>query len=117
MWGVLLVEFYASVAHVLIFGEGHMEFLPLMITSVYCGAGVMYCWSLMVGYYWKQMNIVLHNSYESTDMKVRWVRDAEFSEDDDDDDDYEEDTSYQQSVLASKYKPTTRRLNVEKKES
>ncbi|KAI8147118.1 glycosyl transferase [Fennellomyces sp. T-0311] len=42
--GLVVLQVYTSVVHELLF-KG-LEFLPLLLTSVYCGAGVMYGWLL-----------------------------------------------------------------------
>ncbi|KAG2178076.1 hypothetical protein INT43_003329 [Umbelopsis isabellina] len=49
--GLLLLQLYTDVLHTVIFGTGKLEFLPLMMTSVYTAVGVCYVWvRLMYGY-------------------------------------------------------------------
>ncbi|KAG2221090.1 hypothetical protein INT45_008611 [Circinella minor] len=38
--GLIILQLYSSIIHELVFGG--FEFLPLLLTSVYCGVGVMY---------------------------------------------------------------------------
>lgn len=42
--GIFFVQFYTGVAHEIVFGD-KLQFLPLMITSLYCGIGIVYGWS------------------------------------------------------------------------
>ncbi|KAG0268177.1 glycosyl transferase [Actinomortierella ambigua] len=44
--GFVPVQAYVLAVHGWVFGEDRMAFLPLMITSVYCAAGVVYGWLL-----------------------------------------------------------------------
>ncbi|KAF9969342.1 glycosyl transferase [Actinomortierella ambigua] len=44
--GFVPVQTYVLAVHGWVFGEDKMAFLPLMITSVYCAAGVVYGWLL-----------------------------------------------------------------------
>lgn len=49
--GLWLLQLYTDVLHTVIFGTGKLEFLPLMMTSVYTAVGVCYVWvRLMYGY-------------------------------------------------------------------
>lgn len=41
--GLIAVQCYTSIVHTLAFGNRY-EFLPLMLTSVYCALGIMYGW-------------------------------------------------------------------------
>jgi ALG6, ALG8 glycosyltransferase family len=41
--GIVLLEAYCTGIHVLLFGE-KFSFLPLMLTSVYCGIGMSVVW-------------------------------------------------------------------------
>ncbi|SAL99562.1 hypothetical protein [Absidia glauca] len=45
--GLIAVQCYTSIVHTLIFGDRY-EFLPLMMTSVYCALGIMYGWLLLM---------------------------------------------------------------------
>ena len=38
--GLIILQLYSSIIHERLFGG--LEFLPLLLTSVYCGVGVMY---------------------------------------------------------------------------
>ncbi|KAI8609501.1 glycosyl transferase [Chytriomyces sp. MP71] len=42
LYGMVPVYVYAEVLHPLMFTDGWLEFLPLMLVSVYCGVGVLY---------------------------------------------------------------------------
>ncbi|RUP43420.1 hypothetical protein BC936DRAFT_137204 [Jimgerdemannia flammicorona] len=42
--GFILLQIYVSVVHILVFGSERFEFLPLMMTSLYCAVGVCYGW-------------------------------------------------------------------------
>lgn len=46
--GFVPLHIYVSVVHSVVFGAG-MEFLPLLITSVYCALGVTYVYGAL---YW-----------------------------------------------------------------
>ncbi|ORY96168.1 glycosyltransferase family 57 protein [Syncephalastrum racemosum] len=50
--GLAGLQLYTA-AHPLLFGERY-EFLPLLVTSVYCGAGIMYGWALAMMAYFLQ---------------------------------------------------------------
>lgn len=39
-----LILFYTEFVHFMIFGHDRMEFLPLLITSVFCAVGLIGCW-------------------------------------------------------------------------
>ncbi|RKO92977.1 glycosyl transferase [Blyttiomyces helicus] len=43
LWGLVVVELYAEVGHSLLF-PNRLEFLPLMLVSVYCAIGVLWGW-------------------------------------------------------------------------
>jgi alpha-1,3-glucosyltransferase len=45
-FGLVPLEVFCSVVHPSLFG-GRLEFLPLMLTSVYCGSGMLFAWSCM----------------------------------------------------------------------
>ncbi|KAH9813337.1 family 57 glycosyltransferase [Melampsora americana] len=48
--GFVLVQAYVSIFHQFLFGKGHgssMDFLPLMITSIYCGIGIIWAYVRM----------------------------------------------------------------------
>ncbi|ORY03521.1 hypothetical protein K493DRAFT_311675 [Basidiobolus meristosporus CBS 931.73] len=47
--GAFLIQFYSSIAHPALFGASRYEFLPLMLTSIYCAVGVLYSW---LGFSW-----------------------------------------------------------------
>ncbi|KAH7624442.1 hypothetical protein Ndes2526B_g00642 [Nannochloris sp. 'desiccata'] len=52
LWGLIPLELYCLVGHKLLFGQSNtLPFLPLLLTSVYCAAGNMYCWMKMTGRY------------------------------------------------------------------
>lgn len=42
--GFIFLQFYTGVAHDIVFGE-RLQFLPLMVTSLYCGIGIVYGWA------------------------------------------------------------------------
>ncbi|ORZ11140.1 glycosyltransferase family 57 protein [Absidia repens] len=46
--GLILVQAYTTIGHSLVFGDDRYEFLPLMMTSVYCAVGIMYAWLLLM---------------------------------------------------------------------
>jgi alpha-1,3-glucosyltransferase len=45
--GLIAIQCYTSIVHTLVFGDRY-EFLPLMMTSVYCALGIMYGWLLLM---------------------------------------------------------------------
>ncbi|KAI8071536.1 glycosyltransferase family 57 protein [Gongronella butleri] len=45
--GLVALVGYVGAGHTLIFGD-RLEFLPLMVTSVYCAVGIVYSWLLMM---------------------------------------------------------------------
>ncbi|KAI8328316.1 family 57 glycosyltransferase [Chlamydoabsidia padenii] len=45
--GLIILQCYTSIGHTLLFGA-HYEFLPLMMTSIYCALGIMYGWILLM---------------------------------------------------------------------
>ena len=49
--GLVPLELYCLVGHRLIFGSSRLPFLPLLLTSVYCSGGVVYCWGRMMWRY------------------------------------------------------------------
>lgn len=46
VFGCVPVQMYVNLIHEAVFGTVILEFLPLMITSVYCAVGVVYGWLL-----------------------------------------------------------------------
>ncbi|KAG1140253.1 hypothetical protein G6F37_009459 [Rhizopus arrhizus] len=48
LYGFLLLQLYTSVVHDTIFDAGQLQFLPLMMTSLYCSAGIIYGWGLIM---------------------------------------------------------------------
>ncbi|CAO3588912.1 unnamed protein product [Absidia cylindrospora] len=46
--GLILMQAYTSIGHSLVFGDDRLEFLPLMMTSVYCAVGIMYAWLMLM---------------------------------------------------------------------
>ncbi|KAJ1559649.1 glycosyl transferase, partial [Cladochytrium tenue] len=49
LWGLVGVQAYADVVHGWLAGPGgRLEFLPLMLTSVYCAVGVVYAWARLL---------------------------------------------------------------------
>lgn len=42
------LQVYTGVLHEWIWGGGTLEFLPLLLTSVYCGVGVLYGYILTI---------------------------------------------------------------------
>jgi alpha-1,3-glucosyltransferase len=51
LWGLVPLELYCLVGHRMLFGQHKLPFLPLLLTSVYCAFGNMYCWLKMTGRY------------------------------------------------------------------
>ncbi|KAI8997743.1 glycosyltransferase family 57 protein [Pilobolus umbonatus] len=49
--GFFILQVYISCIHDMIFGYDRFQFLPLMMTSVYCGIGIMYGWVLLMKAY------------------------------------------------------------------
>ena len=45
LYGFIALQLYTGLVHGLVFGD-LLEFLPLLLTSVYCATGVMYGWIL-----------------------------------------------------------------------
>ncbi|KAI8080029.1 glycosyl transferase [Halteromyces radiatus] len=45
--GLILVQCYTGLGHSLLFGTSY-EFLPLMMTSVYCAIGIVYSWIVLM---------------------------------------------------------------------
>ncbi|KAI8876071.1 glycosyltransferase family 57 protein [Backusella circina FSU 941] len=43
--GILILQFYTGLIHDVIFGSDRLQFLPLMVTSLYCGVGILYGWA------------------------------------------------------------------------
>lgn len=58
LWGLVPLELYCAIGHRALLG-GRLPFLPLMITSLYCAAGVVYCWSRMALRYCMELGWVL----------------------------------------------------------
>ncbi|KAG2197180.1 hypothetical protein INT46_005155, partial [Mucor plumbeus] len=49
--GLLVLQLYTGFVHDLVFGQNNLQFLPLMVTSLYCSVGIVYGWSLfMINY-------------------------------------------------------------------
>lgn len=49
--GLVVLQLYTDVLHTVIFGTGKLEFLPLMMISIYTALGVCYGWlRLMLGF-------------------------------------------------------------------
>ncbi|CEG67079.1 Putative Alpha-1,3-glucosyltransferase [Rhizopus microsporus] len=49
--GFLFLQCYTSIIHDLLFGSHQLQFLPLMMTSIYCSIGIIYGWCmLMINY-------------------------------------------------------------------
>ncbi|KAI8644519.1 glycosyltransferase family 57 protein [Parasitella parasitica] len=49
--GLLFLQLYTGFAHDLLFGQDKLQFLPLMVTSLYCSVGIVYGWTIfMVDY-------------------------------------------------------------------
>ncbi|KAL0089991.1 glycosyltransferase family 57 protein [Phycomyces blakesleeanus] len=46
--GIIGVQIYTDIGHNLIFGSKTLQFLPLMLTSVYCAVGIIYGWGLFM---------------------------------------------------------------------
>ena len=46
---VLMVYTEIPIIHSSLFGEGNMEFLPIMLISVYTGVGLIYCYLEFIG--------------------------------------------------------------------
>lgn len=46
--GLILMQAYTAIGHSLLFGDDRYEFLPLMLTSVYCAVGIMYAWLMLM---------------------------------------------------------------------
>lgn len=65
--GLCCLEAYVVAGHALIFPGGRMEFLPLMITSVYCAVGVVWTWGVQImGYV--GMDVLRAYSYSSREV-------------------------------------------------
>ena len=45
--GFVPLEAYCAYGHALVWGARHRAFLPLMLTSVYCGLGISCAWARM----------------------------------------------------------------------
>ena len=41
---LLMVYTEVPIIHSTVFGAGNMEFLPIMLISVFCGVGLIYCY-------------------------------------------------------------------------
>ncbi|KAG1079557.1 hypothetical protein G6F42_023704 [Rhizopus arrhizus] len=51
LMGLLVLQLYTGVIHDVVFGQNKLQFLPLMVTSLYCSVGIVYGWALfMVNY-------------------------------------------------------------------
>lgn len=53
LWGLVPLELYGGWAHAWAW-RGALPFLPLLLTSVYCGAGVVHCWYCMAAGYCRE---------------------------------------------------------------
>ncbi|KAI7870863.1 glycosyltransferase family 57 protein [Spinellus fusiger] len=51
--GFIGVQFYIDIGHYVLFGAERFEFLPLMLTSVYCSVGIIYSWGLFTIHFLK----------------------------------------------------------------
>lgn len=49
--GLVVLELYCSLGHKALLGE-RLPFVPLMLTSVYCAAGVTWVWGWMAWWFW-----------------------------------------------------------------
>jgi alpha-1,3-glucosyltransferase len=69
LWGLVPLELYCLVGHKLLFGQSNkLPFLPLLLTSVYCAAGNMYCWLKMTRRYCTEL---LGNTSDKKKKKKR----------------------------------------------
>ncbi|KAK4517096.1 Serine/threonine protein kinase [Mucor velutinosus] len=51
LMGLLVLQLYTGFIHDIVFGQNNLQFLPLMITSLYCSVGIVYGWALfMINY-------------------------------------------------------------------
>jgi alpha-1,3-glucosyltransferase len=46
--GLIALQLYTDVLHTVIFGTGKLEFLPLMMISIYTAVGVCYGWARLM---------------------------------------------------------------------
>ncbi|KAI8380155.1 glycosyltransferase family 57 protein [Blakeslea trispora] len=46
--GFFFLQAYTGCVHDLLFGQERLQFLPLMMTSVYCAVGIVYGWTLFM---------------------------------------------------------------------
>ncbi|KAI8053182.1 glycosyltransferase family 57 protein [Gilbertella persicaria] len=49
--GLFFLQAYTGCLHDMIFGSDRLEFLPLMMTSLYCAIGIVYGWGLFMWHY------------------------------------------------------------------
>lgn len=52
--GLVGIQMYTSTMHPVLFGANRLEFLPLLLTSVYCAMGIMYGWAMAMYAYLSQ---------------------------------------------------------------
>lgn len=45
LYGLVLLQCYTGFIHNMVFGADRLQFLPLMITSLYCAVGIVYGWT------------------------------------------------------------------------
>ena len=71
LWALIPLEAYCCGGHLMVFGPSRLPFLPLMMTSVYCSLGIMYCWWKMTWRYCCEvLQIAVHNSNSSASSSV-----------------------------------------------
>ncbi|KAL9549308.1 hypothetical protein MBANPS3_005264 [Mucor bainieri] len=51
LMGLFVLQLYTGFVHDIMFGQDNLQFLPLMVTSLYCSVGIVYGWALfMINY-------------------------------------------------------------------